>query len=250
MKIQGFGCSDVGRVREENQDSLLVDDELGLFLVADGMGGHLGGKTASTMAIDLIREGTLRELEEMKRAAGATPMESSVVPRILVEVLRETCRGIYDRAAGDPELQGMGTTLTGCLTLGSRLFLVHVGDSRCYLSRGGALTQLTEDHSLVNEQMKAGILTAEEAAKSRLRNIITRSVGFQREVLVDSIILDVEEGDKYLICSDGLSNLVSDSDIAAALTTMPLESVPAFMVQLANEGGGDDNITVVVIGVG
>lgn len=247
MNIRCFGYSDVGRVRSENEDSFLVDEELGLFVVADGMGGHLGGKTASTMAIDVIQSGIRDDLEAFREAAVAVPRESSRVPRMFAEVIREACRAIYDRAAADVALQGMGTTVTACLVMGGRIFLSHVGDSRCYLERGGELRQLTDDHSLVNEQMKAGILTREEAEKSHLKNIITRSVGFQREVLVDCVTLSAEEGDSLLLCSDGLSNLVSDSEIVGALSTRALESVPPFMVELANDGGGDDNITVIAL---
>jgi protein phosphatase len=248
MKIQCFGSSDVGRVRSENEDSFLMDEALGLFVVADGMGGHLGGKTASSMAIEVMCE-YLNSVETIPSEVRALPLTSSKIPLMLTEAIREACRRIYDRAMVDLELQGMGTTLTGCLVQEDRVFIGHVGDSRCYLVRDGTLRQVTEDHSLVNEQMKAGILTPEEAATSHLRNIITRSVGFKREVVVDCHSLEAEPGDILFLCSDGLSNLVSDGEILAALTTKPLESVPPFMVQLANDGGGDDNITVVTIAV-
>jgi protein phosphatase len=249
MKIQSSGCSDVGKVRENNEDSYLIEEEHGLYLVADGMGGHLGGKTASTMAVNTIREAVQEQYSELVDQARAEPVESSMLPRLLADAIRKACATIFERAAGDPELRGMGTTVTAMMVLEGRAFVAHVGDSRCYLYRDQGVTQVTDDHSLVNEQIKAGILTEEQAAESHLKNIITRSVGFERDVSVDTLILSLQEGDRFLLCSDGLSNLVNDAEIGEALGSMALESVPESMVQLANDRGGDDNITVVCLSV-
>ena len=250
MDVVSSGASDVGQVREKNEDSYLIDDQLSLFVVADGMGGHLGGKTASSLAVSKIEEGIRNQREAIAEAARAKPLASSVVPRLLADTVREACNTIFDKAAADPELQGMGTTVTAMLALEDRGFIAHVGDSRCYLQRGNRVVQLTDDHSLVNEQIKAGLLTPEQAATSRLKNIITRSVGFERDVAVDTFAMPLQEGDRFLICSDGLSNLVDDTEIGDALARLNLESIPTSMVELANARGGDDNITVVCLAVG
>lgn len=239
----------MGMVRENNEDSYLIEEERGLYLVADGMGGHLGGKTASTMAVNTIREAVEEQYSQLVEEARAEPLESSMLPRLLADAVRTACATIFERAASDPELRGMGTTVTVMMVLEGRGFVAHVGDSRCYLYRDQGVTQVTDDHSLVNEQIKAGILTEEQAAESHLKNIITRSVGFERDVSVDTLILSLQEGDRFLICSDGLSNLVNDAEIGDALGSMALESVPESMVQLANDRGGDDNITVVCLSV-
>lgn len=249
MKIESSGCSDVGKVRENNEDSYLIEEARGLYLVADGMGGHLGGKTASTMAVNTILEAVEDQYAELVEEARAEPVESSMLPRLLADAIRKACSTIFERAAADPELRGMGTTVTAMLVLEGRAFVAHVGDSRCYLYRDQGVTQVTDDHSLVNEQIKAGILTEEQAAESHLKNIITRSVGFERDVSVDTLILSLQEGDRFLLCSDGLSNLVNDAEIGEALGAMALESVPESMVQLANDRGGDDNITVVCLSI-
>lgn len=250
MDVVSSGASDVGQVREKNEDSYLIAENLSLYVVADGMGGHLGGKTASTMAVAKIEEAVRFQHESIEEAAHVTPLESSIVPRILADAVRDACHAIYDKAAADPELQGMGTTVTAMLVLADRGFIAHVGDSRCYLQRGNRVVQLTDDHSLVNEQIKAGLLTPEQAATSRLKNIITRSVGFERDVAVDTFAMPLLSGDRFLLCSDGLSNLVDDTEIGSALASMELESVPTSMVELANTRGGDDNITVVCLAVG
>lgn len=247
VQIHSAGQSDVGRVREENEDSHLVDPDLGLFVVADGMGGHLGGKMASNLAVKSMSECVAQQRDEILEGATTEPLEGSPVPRMLADAVRTACGTIYETAQNDPELQGMGTTVTAMLLHGGRAFIAHVGDSRCYLQRGDRIIQITDDHSLVNEQIKAGLITREQARTSRLKNIITRSVGFERDVAVDTFALPVQEGDKFLICSDGLANFVDDTEIGLALATLPLDEVPERMIALANERGGDDNITVVCI---
>jgi protein phosphatase len=169
-----------------------------------------------------------------------------VVLRLAVE---GASRAIYRAAQQDPSLAGMGTTVTAALVLGRTAFVAHVGDSRCYLLRGGRIFQLSEDHSLVNEQLKAGAITPEEARSSRFRNIITRSVGFEEDVLVDVVGLEVEDRDVVVLCCDGLSNLVTDPEILEIAGKVPLSESPERLVALANERGGDDNITVIVVRV-
>jgi PPM family protein phosphatase len=247
VKIRSAGLSDVGRVREQNEDSYLVAQDRGLYIVADGMGGHLGGQMASSLAVKTMNEALGEITTELASGAGVTPLESSPVPRLLADAVRRACNAIYNAAQEDPELSGMGTTVTAMIVQADRAFVAHVGDSRCYLQRGDRIIQITDDHSLVNEQIKAGLITREQARSSRLKNIITRSVGFERDVAVDTFALPVTAGDRFLMCSDGLANFVDDTEMGLALATLPIEEVPQKMISLANERGGDDNITVVCL---
>jgi protein phosphatase len=244
------GVTDVGRRRDQNEDAFLVDPDLRLGVVADGMGGHAGGGTASSLAVETIRS-RLREAREADPGlfdAGG-PAEGRL-PRVLRRAVEEACRSIYRAAQDDPSLAGMGTTVTAVVVAGRSAFVAHVGDSRCYLARQGRIFQISEDHSLVNEQLKAGAITAEEARSSRFRNIITRSVGFEEDVLVDVLELEVDAGDALVLCCDGLTNLVSDEEIREIATGRPLDEAPELLVELANERGGDDNITAIVVRLG
>ncbi len=251
MKISFSGLSDTGRKRDHNEDSFLIDEELSLFVVADGMGGHAGGGTASRMAVETIdteirklRQGPERPFDR------AYALGDSPVPEILRYAVESACRNIYRTAQTDPRLSGMGTTTIALLVHGDDAFFAHVGDSRAYLVRGDLVQQISEDHSLVNEQIKAGVITAEEARHSRYKNIITRSVGFEREVQVDVMGLVCEPGDTFVLCSDGMSNLVEDKEILELARGKPVDSIPRALIDLANERGGDDNITVVCVRVG
>jgi protein phosphatase len=240
MKLIPYSISDVGRKRDHNEDSFLVRDEVGLFAVADGMGGHQAGERASRMALETLasilkrpdngadRDDVLAKLRDATQAAGAA---------------------IFDAAQEDASLAGMGTTMTALWFHGGRAYLAHVGDSRAYLFRDGRAQQLSDDHSWVSEQVRAGMMSEEEAKESKFRHIITRSVGFEREVLVDGAAIPVQAGDCYLICSDGLSNYVEGDELARILTTRFYRDVPRLLVELANDRGGDDNITVVLVHV-
>ena len=249
LQVRSAAMTDVGRVREANEDSYYVSDELGLFVVADGMGGHVGGQMASNLAVETISAGVGKAQETLREAPIPDDLEQSEVPKLLADAVREACAAIYDAGQEDLELQGMGTTVTTMLLLHSHAFLAHVGDSRAYLQRKDRIIQITDDHSLINEQIKLGLITAEAARTSRLKNVITRSVGYERDVAVDTFGLPIEAGDKFLLCSDGLTNFVDDTEIGLALATLELAEVPERMVNLANERGGDDNITVVCLEV-
>jgi serine/threonine protein phosphatase PrpC len=240
----------VGRRREQNEDSYLVDLESGLFVVADGMGGPAGGGTASGLAVGTIQE-KVRAARLASPSSFVSPTAADAVqfPSMLRLAVEAACRAIYGAAQEDPTLAGMGTTVTAALIAGRSAYIAHVGDSRCYLIRDGRIFQISEDHSLVNEQLKAGAITEEEARQSRFRNIITRSVGFEEDVLVDVVGLEIEKGDELVICCDGLSNLVTDAEILQIATGTPLAEAPERLVALANERGGDDNITVIVVRV-
>ncbi len=242
------GASDVGRKRETNEDSFLVDEELSLFVVADGMGGHQGGDTASRLAIDTLRDAVRKSRAERPAVfAQRSPLESSPLPDVLRQAMEEACLAIFSKAQGAPSLHGMGTTVTALLVHGAYAFLAHVGDSRLYLVRGGRIQQISDDHSLVNEQVKAGVITPDEARKSHFKNVITRSVGFEAEVVVDLLGVEVKQGDLFVICCDGLTNLVDDREIAELANSESAVDLPIRLIGLANDRGGDDNVTVIAL---
>ena len=250
LRVAARGVTDVGQKRDHNEDAFLVDEALELFVVADGMGGHAGGGTASRLAVEtiqsVVRSARERAPETFGTGAG---IEDSKLPDVLREAVEKACAVIFETAQTDPDLAGMGTTVTAVLVDGPTAFVAHVGDSRCYLLRAGRIYQVSEDHSLVNEQLKAGAISIDEARHSRFRNIITRSVGFEHDVQVDLMGLEVETGDALVVCCDGLSNLVEDDEILRIVEASPLSEAPERLVALANERGGDDNITAIVVRV-
>jgi PPM family protein phosphatase len=245
MKLLAWGLSDVGHKREHNEDSFLMNTELGLFAVADGMGGHAAGDRASRLAVEILE----REIKTMD-PTGTTPLGPSTESppaRELRAAARVAGRTIYDLAESNPQLNGMGTTLTALLFNGNRAYVAHVGDSRAYLYRDDRLEQITEDHSWIEEQVKAGFMTAIEAQESSLKHIITRSVGFEREVEIDQFVIPVLMGDCFLLCSDGLSDSLSLEDLRHHLSRGFYSEVSRQLVEKANERGGDDNISVILV---
>ena len=248
LKILSYGLTDVGMRRDHNEDSYLVDDENALYVVADGMGGHLGGEMASELAVATIRGSVSDERATVVNGkAFKGPIEQHPALMMLPKAVKRACAAIFRKAQEIPELQGMGTTVTGVAFIDAFAFFGHVGDSRAYLVRDGRIEQLSEDHSLVNEQLKAGLITPEQARMSRFKHIITRSVGFEEDVAVDTMVVPTQEGDMYVLCSDGLANLVSNGEIRDALYENFLRDAPRALITLANERGGDDNITVLVV---
>jgi protein phosphatase len=253
MRIVGWGASDVGRKRNHNEDSYLCNNELGLYAVADGMGGHLGGERASRMAVEILE----REIADV-RQAGLLAVKPEDVPAggphpatgLLRKAVVEADRHIYETAIANPELAGMGTTLTTLLFCEGYALLGHVGDSRAYLYRNGRARQLSEDHSWIQEQVRAGLISPEEAKESRFRNIITRSVGFEPSVEPDLQGLAVQAGDCFVLCSDGLSNYLTVDEVGQVLTGHFYRDVASIFVDMANERGGDDNVTCLVIYAG
>jgi serine/threonine protein phosphatase PrpC len=242
MKPRGWCSTDVGLKRDHNEDSFLCNDAFGLYAVADGMGGHLGGERASRMAVDVLE----KEMQERLRQA-SDQANSATVSDAMREATRMASQAIYESAQSSPEYAGMGTTLTGLCFHGQSLTLCHVGDSRAYLLRDGRARQLTEDHSWIQEQVRAGLLSPGDAMVSRFRNIITRSVGFEPVVTPDLFTMPVEAGDCYLICSDGLSNYFSVDEIGRIMAGQFYCEAGKTLVEIANERGGDDNITCVVV---
>ncbi|TMB26611.1 MAG: serine/threonine-protein phosphatase [Deltaproteobacteria bacterium] len=221
--------------REHNEDSFLLNEDLGLYVVCDGMGGHAGGETASRLAVQTVEKELIStRLRADDPFASTVGLEETPLAIALQEAIEGACSMVYRTSRTEPELQGMGTTCIALLLRGDVAVVGHVGDSRAYFVREGAIVQLTEDHSLVNEQVRAGLLTSEEAKHSRLRNIITRSVGFEEDVLVDVIGLETKPGDRFLLCSDGLSNLIEPGEIRDALVGTELVEVPQKLIELAN----------------
>lgn len=221
--------TDKGKVRANNQDSLLVAEKL--YGVADGMGGHKGGETASRVAAEAVVS-----VLESKLPAEET----------LREAVDTANRRVYDMAAEDPNLQGMGTTLTFLWEGEGQVLIGHVGDSRAYRFRDGQLTQMTLDHSMVAELVRSNVITPEMAKTHPYRNIITRAVGIDPEVETDVIIADLKPGDRWLMCSDGLYNMVEDEEISRILSEMEDEEAADRLMELALENGGTDNITLVL----
>lgn len=234
LRVTDFAAaSDVGRVRKANEDSYLVRSPL--FVVADGMGGAQAGEVASKIAADSFK----------------APLDEALSPeQRLARVVQEANREIHQKSVSDQEFQGMGTTLTALLLSGKELTIAHVGDSRAYRLRDGELTRLTLDHSLVGEMVRRGALTEAEAEVHPQRSILTRALGPEKEVEVDTLSHSVRDGDAYLICSDGLTGMVDDPTIAERLGSgAPMGEVVDYLIRAANEGGGVDNITVVAFRV-
>lgn len=247
IHVHAWASSDVGCRRDHNEDSYLMAPELKLFVVADGMGGHAGGEMASTLAVRSI-EAHVRSCHEAiaEDARHDASIEESPVAKVAADAVRAACAAVFGKAEAVRELRGMGTTATMLLFHHAHAFIGHVGDTRAYLVRDGKILQLSEDHSLVNEQVKAGLITEAQARTSRFKNIITRSVGFDRDVEVDVIAVEVKPRDAFLLCSDGLSNLVQDAEICSVIGDDFLHAVPRRLIEMANSRGGDDNSTVIV----
>lgn len=231
---ESAGRTDPGRVRRRNEDSFVLDPPL--FAVADGMGGAQAGEVASRLTAAAFRE--YHEADDL------APDER------LQAIIQEANRRIYERARTDADVSGMGTTVTAALLTGGRVTLGHVGDSRAYRIRNGELEQLTDDHSLVADLMRSGRLTPEEAEGHPQRSVITRALGTDPEVDVDTLAVEAEPGDLFLLCSDGLTTMVADEDILGIIDAAPtLDDAAKELVRAANTGGGEDNVTVVLFGV-
>lgn len=235
--------TDPGLVRKNNEDALAFDAQSGLCLLADGMGGYNAGEVASSMAISFIDSELGRWLTEAGRQATARDVRRAM--EICVENANHS---VFNAAHVNRQYAGMGTTLVLGIFQDSRLMLGHIGDSRCYRLRGTELLQLTKDHSLLQEQLDGGLISPEEARVSVNKNLITRALGVEDTVLLDVNEHRVAPGDLYMMCSDGLSDMVSDEGMAAILrSAQPLEHKARQLISAANQGGGRDNISVVLV---
>jgi protein phosphatase len=235
MKVRVGVRTDVGRVRDANEDSYLIAEPL--FVVADGMGGHLAGDVASDTAVKTIQSGI-----DTRAPDG---------PDALIDLVRAANKNIWEKSQSDPALRGMGTTSTLVLVDGDEAHIAHVGDSRAYLFREGELSQITEDHTLVGRMVREGRLKPEEAERHPQRSIITRALGVDSDVDVDTISMTVHDGDRILVNSDGLTSMLSENQIAQVFATeSDPQSAADRLVDMANDAGGEDNITVVVLDFG
>ena len=240
--------TDVGVKRTHNEDNFLINEEIDLYVVCDGMGGHVGGEFASAIAVNTIEEvlSTVEfQPEDLDLSAGDSSME--VQRERLRYAIRLAGKRIFEKAKLEPEFKGMGTTVLAMLVSQSNAYIAHVGDSRAYRIRDGRIEQLTEDHSLVNEKIRAGLLTPAEAKTHKLKNIITRSLGYMEEVEVDLQVSALRRGDRFLLCSDGLSGLVEAAEMGEAVLDHGPQAAARGLIDLACERGGDDNITVIIL---
>ena len=252
--IRFFAATDVGNVREHNEDNFLVDKKLSLFMVADGMGGHAAGEVASAIAVRTIHEEIKREKELLSDflsgARGASQVTNKDILALMEHAVHRACSRIHEEAQSDPQKRGMGTTLSALIILGTRGFIAHVGDSRIYLARGGGVQQVTEDHTVYNELIKRGKLTREQIEKVGHRNAITRAVGVYEQVDVDTLMIEVLPGDQFLLASDGLTGYLESTDELAPYVAKDGDSATKALVDLAKVRGGKDNITVVLVRLG
>jgi PPM family protein phosphatase len=242
MQIEFFSATDTGRARSNNEDAVTLDETHGLAVLADGMGGYNAGEVASGMATEFIKTELGRWLGEVGEAA--TDPE---VRRAMDICVDNANRAIFNAANANPQYAGMGTTLVVSVFRDHRVLVGHVGDSRCYRLRAGRLTQVTRDHSLLQEQIDAGLITPEQAAFSAHKNLVTRAVGVEDTVLLEIHQHELHPGDLFLMCSDGLSDMLEDESLGQLLMGYDtLEEMGAALIAAANDAGGRDNIAVVL----
>jgi serine/threonine protein phosphatase PrpC len=247
-KLTFVGKTDTGRVREHNEDTIASDVDAGLLVLADGMGGYNAGEVASGIAVktitNLVREGLAREdLASVDRSTGLT--RPSIVLR---DAITRANKIIYQTARSQAECEGMGTTVVAALFYDNRISIAHVGDSRLYRQRGSEIAQVTMDHSLLQELVDRGFYSPEEAQRAANKNYVTRALGVEPQVEVEVQEHPVDKGDIFILCSDGLSDMVEDEDIRLTISTFGanLDTVAKQLIQLANENGGRDNVSVVL----
>ena len=246
MMYQFHAKTDPGRCRENNEDSVAFDEQALVAVLADGMGGYNAGEIASGMATAFIKAELSRWLSE----AGVNAQIRDI--RRAMEICVDNANiAIYNSANANPSFAGMGTTLVLGVIKDGRLLVGHIGDSRCYRIRQGRMEQITKDHSLLQEQMDAGLITPEQAAGSPIKNLVTRALGVEQGVMLEVNEFSIEPGDVYLMCSDGLSDMVSDEVIVRiAFEDLRLEPLAEHLILAANECGGRDNISVLLVAAG
>jgi len=243
MSIEIHAAVDTGRARTNNEDAVAVDAEVSLAVLADGMGGYNAGEVASQMVTNFI----VTELGRWLREASSQASDAEV-RRAMDICVDNANRAIFNAANANPHYAGMGTTLVVAVFRDNRLMLGHVGDSRCYRLRAGRLQQITRDHSLLQEQIDAGLITPEQAAFSANKNLVTRAVGVEDTVLLETHQHEVLPGDEFLMCSDGLSDMLDDAGIAQLMQAADgLEARAHALIDAANDAGGKDNISVVLV---
>ena len=251
MELSFWAATDVGRKREANEDNFLVDKKLSLFVVADGMGGHASGEVASDIAVHEFRNAVDANRDLIERfAKGDAAVRPQEILTVLEHAIQSAGLAIYQKGQAEPDKRGMGTTTSALLIAGDRGFIAHVGDSRIYLVRRGQVVQLTEDHSLINELIRRGKITKdgiENSPYKAYKNAVTRAVGVYETVNGDTIDFEILPGDQFLLCSDGLHVFLDDKKTIDILAQDDITQAPKRFVDLANTGGGHDNITAVVV---
>src|SRR3954454_1447758 len=255
MELTFAAATDIGRQRTHNEDNFLIDKKLRLFLVADGMGGHAAGEVASSITVHEIRDAVFNNRDLIDRYRVDHPgVQSYEILQILEHAIQAACGAVHTRAQAEPDKRGMGTTATVLLIAGGgdhlRGFIAHVGDSRCYLARQQQCHVLTEDHSLMNELVRRGKLNREQIESSpykQYKNAVTRAVGVYGSVEVDTFDFDILPGDRLMLCSDGMYAYVDEAELPKLLAEGDIKEVPKKLVEVANKGGGHDNITAVVL---
>jgi serine/threonine protein phosphatase PrpC len=248
VEVKAYGVTHVGRQRQHNEDSFLVESTARLFLVADGMGGHAAGEIASRIAVDSISEFILHTKEDDGTWPHAYDEHYKRSTNRLMAAVRMANTRVLEAMRKDARLRGMGTTVVAAMADGDIMSFAHVGDSRAYLIRENALTRITNDHSWVFEQVQAGMLTEAEAEKHPLRNVITRALGGALQVNPDASEIKAKPGDVFLLCSDGLTGMVPEDEILRIVTeSETVETACQTLIDVANERGGLDNITAILV---
>jgi serine/threonine protein phosphatase PrpC len=250
LETQAWCRTSVGRVRKENEDAFIADPDQGIFVVCDGMGGHQAGEVASSTAVEAVA-GELRQIMHIIRELDAknSPQDRQHICELMDASVQHACKRVFEIASGNPDYRGMGTTMSVLVVAGGMGYIAHVGDSRIFMVRGGRVYQLTEDHTVVAEQLKRGLITADEAKDAPYRSVLTRAVGIQEYVQVDTLPFEILPADYFVVCSDGLSNYIKGEELLAFLSNHPANDVPSKLVDAANERGGRDNITVLLVDV-
>jgi serine/threonine protein phosphatase PrpC len=252
--IRFYAATDVGKVRDHNEDNFLVDKKLGLFIVADGMGGHAAGEVASAIAVRTVHDEIKREKELLddyeSGATGASKVTTKDIVALVEHAVQRACSKIHEESSNDTNKRGMGTTLSAIVIVGHQGFIAHVGDSRIYLARNGHIQQVTEDHTVFNELIKRGKLSREQIEKVQQKNAITRAVGVYERVEVDTLVVELIAGDTLVLASDGLHGYLETPDELAGPLGLEGDASVKSLVELANARGGKDNITALVVKVG
>jgi serine/threonine protein phosphatase PrpC len=247
-KFTCVGLSDTGKIREHNEDAIATRIDSGLLVLADGMGGYNAGEVASGIAVKIVMDLVTEACEREDR--NGTEPETGLMRQTIVlrDAVSRANKIIHQTAKSQPQCEGMGTTLVACLFFDNRVSIAHVGDSRLYRLRKSRFEQLTMDHSLLQELVDRGFYTQEEAQRSTNRNYVTRALGVEPGVDVDVQEVDVQTGDVYLLCSDGLCDMVEDEDIHLTISTFNanLDTIGKQLIQLSNDNGGKDNISVIL----
>ncbi len=242
IQVRSFALTDVGRHRRSNEDAYFRDDDIRLYVVADGMGGHAAGEVASSEAVDAIHGMVKRGV-----LAPGTALDEPRACRLLEGAIQSATYMLVAIAEFERDKTGMGTTISAAVVVNSSLVIGQVGDSRIYQIRAGRAEQITEDHTLIAWQIKQGIISADEAKLSPHRNVITRAVGNREYVEVDTLVVATQPGDRYLLCSDGLHGYFEDTREIAAIAALGGDPAVHRFVEIANERGGRDNITAVLV---